>query len=347
MKWLTQPLSWPDAASLQADLQATLRRWRDTLWADWPVWPASRVAAVALVLFAIGALLMWSWGPSFTQELEALTQTQQTLQTQVRVQRDNVQRMQQQMPPDVDPQRALSVMQKAWPTARQAPVLLAAVYRQAQERGLQVEWFNPEAVRLAHGLSVQPLGVRLRGPFAQVVAWSEGLLQSEALWVPEKWLMTAHAPDQVLLDAELHLYLRSSEAEADDSDVGTAAPFAVPFSIAALQSESHTHPFAQPQVTAETRTEPVALGDDVPALQRWPLQSLRMVGSFITADHPHALVQTPAGLFRVGLGQRLGAEGGRVVSLEEQQLQVRVVDRTAGRVSERLEALSLHRAHRP
>lgn len=347
MKWLTQPLSWPDAAALQADLQAILRRWRDTVWADWPVWPVSLVATVALVLFAIGALAMWSWGPWSAHELEALVQTQQTLQKQVGVQRDNLQRMQRQMPQDADPQRRWVATQQTWPTTRQVQGMFAAVYRQALEHGLQVEWFKPEAVRQAHGLSVQPLGLRLRGPFAQVVAWSEGLFQSEVLWVPEKWLMTAHASDQVLLDAELHLYLRSTEAEADDSDVGTAAPFASPFGIAALQTEPRTQPFAQPQVSAEPRAEPEVLGDHVPALQRWPLQSLRMVGSFITAGTPHALVQTPVGLFRVGVGQRLGAEGGRVVRLDEQQLHVRVVERTAGRVSERLEALSLQLAHRP
>jgi Tfp pilus assembly protein PilP len=73
-----------------------------------------------------------------------------------------------------------------------------------------------------------------------------------------------------------------------------------------------------------------------------------MVGSFTSSGVPYALVQTPAGLFHVAMGDMLGAEGARVVDLDDTQLNLRMrVKQENGRSTERQVRLAVRRAAKP
>jgi Tfp pilus assembly protein PilP len=90
------------------------------------------------------------------------------------------------------------------------------------------------------------------------------------------------------------------------------------------------------------------LGEDVHPLRRWPLQDLAMVGSFSSNGASSALLLTPAGLFRVTVGDVLGIEGARVVNLTTRQIDLRMpVPTDNGRWAERHAVLPLRAAVKP
>jgi Tfp pilus assembly protein PilP len=67
-----------------------------------------------------------------------------------------------------------------------------------------------------------------------------------------------------------------------------------------------------------------------------------MAGSFKHEGAWHALVETPAGLFSLAVGEKLGAEGGQLVAIDETALRVSVPVRQAtGLWGSRLEILSV------
>jgi Tfp pilus assembly protein PilP/Tfp pilus assembly protein PilO len=389
MNWLTQPLSWPDRAALHD----ALRAWLQGGWREWAMLPARTLAACAALLFALGAWGVWLLWPSDGQDVQALTLAHQTLQSQLAAQRQRLAALQLQASAFADPAKALSAAQSAWPTRVQAQAALMALHLQAQQQGLQVEWFKPEGVVSSQGLSAQALNLRLRGSFAQLTAWSEAVFQQPALWVPEKWTLTAQpgaqasaqpgtkseaqtgvqtsfltgsqtgspspspSPSQVTLDALLHLYLRPGEdgmlqALPTDSALGEAAKRSAQNranSDAKPNALSNRHrdatrdrhrdapryaqrpdpsprgdPFSRPASTAQRPPPPLLWGEDVHPLRRWPLQNMTMVGSFSSGGASSALVLTPAGLFRVTVGDVLGAEGARVLNLNARQIELRM-----------------------
>jgi len=69
---------------------------------------------------------------------------------------------------------------------------------------------------------------------------------------------------------------------------------------------------------------------------------MKMVGSVQQDGEWHALVLTPAGLFRLIRWDRVGAEGGMVVAIQEAELRVRIpVQDKAGGWRHRLDVLRL------
>ena len=347
MNWLKQTLSWPDGAALNEALRGA---WLQGGWREWAMLPARTLAACAALLFTLGALGVWLLWPSDGQDVQALNLAHQRLQAQLASQRQRLAALQLQTSASADPARALSAAQSAWPTRAQAQPALMALHLQAQQHGLQVDLFKPEGLVSSQGLSFQALNLRLRGSFAQVTAWSEAVFQQPALWVPEKWTLTAisfaqsgaqpgvssSSSSQVTLDAVLHLYVRQVEdwtlqALAVDPALGEIA-------LRPAQNEAQRDaqnalqlpdpsprgdPFSLPASTAQ-RPPTLPLGEDVPALRRWPLQNMTMVGSFASGGASSALVLTPAGLFRVTEGDVLGVEGARVMNLNARQIDLRM-----------------------
>jgi Tfp pilus assembly protein PilP len=75
---------------------------------------------------------------------------------------------------------------------------------------------------------------------------------------------------------------------------------------------------------------------------------MTMVGSFSSGGASSALVLTPAGLFRVTVGDVLGAEGARVVNLNARQIDLRMpVKPGSGQGTERQAVLPLRAAVKP
>jgi type IV pilus assembly protein PilO len=310
------------------------------------MWPVSVLLACGAGLFSVSATAVWLLWPSSDLDIERLLLAHQALQGQVQTQQAHLGDLQSQVQQSGDPAQALSLAQQDWPTPAQMQPMLMALYRQAQTEGLQWESFKPEAALTPQALAVQPVSLRLRGSFAQLVAWSHELFQQTALWVPEKWTLSAQADGGVLLDAVMHLYLRPEEGLALQSLPGAEKPDALSWAVPWRAGQwVRRDPFRGP---ASLRQEPISLeplGDEVHPLRRWPLQALAMVGSFSSGGSTYALVQTPVGLFRVTAGDRLGIEGGRVVSLDEARMLVRArVQQAQGQWAERLDGLSISQA---
>jgi len=226
MNWLTQPLTLPDGTALIA----AWRSGREGAWREWAMWPVRELVACAAVLFTLSAFGVWLLWPSSDQDMDQLTLAHHKLQAQVQTQRQSLSALKSQTPSTADPTQAMSAAQQAWPTSAQVQPVLMALHLQAQKQGLLVESFKPEGALTSQGFAIQPLRLRLRGSFAQLVAWSDAVFQQSALWVPEQWTLTAlSAPSvspsvspsgalprvppagQVALDAMLHLYLRPDE----------------------------------------------------------------------------------------------------------------------------------------
>jgi hypothetical protein len=337
MNWLTQPLSLPDGTALNE----ALRAWLQGGWREWAMQPARTLVACAALLFSLGVSGVWLLWPSDGQDVQTLTLAHQTLQTQVATQRQRLNALQLQASTSADPARALSVVQNAWPTRAQTQSVLMAIHLQAHKQGLQVEWFRPEGVVTSQGLRAQALNLRLRGSFAQVAAWSEAVFQQPALWVPEKWTLSAESrphsaaqsgtssTSQVILDALLHLYVRQGEdwtpqALAMLPSLDETAELSMQKNPQRPDSLPRADPFSRPASAAPQRALPLPLDEGVHPLRRWPLRDLTMVGSFSSGGAASALVQTPAGLFRVSVGDELGVEGARVVNLSARQIDLRM-----------------------
>jgi len=383
MNWLAQPLAWPDAGSLSD----TVKRWREGAWREAVMWPVGVLLTCATFLFALSAFGVWLLWPSHGQAIAELTWAQQALQTQVQTQRQRLNTLRLQAAPLADSAQALSDAQRAWPTAAQAQPLLMALHLQTQKQGLQLTSFKPEGTLSSQGFSIQSVNLRLHGSFSQIVAWTDALFEQGALWVPEKWTLSAQpvvqaytlagvqadkqadkqagkqvgrgsgtpAQGPVSLEALLHLYLRPDDNGALQAAVkqdafGQAWGEAGQTALAKAGSSPPTDPFSRPVPRLQETLEPYSQPQDdrVHPLIRWPVHDLKMVGSFSSRGVSYALVQTPAGLFQVAVGDVLGAEAARVAGLDEDQITLRLRFRQGnGRWAERQDALSIQRSTTP
>jgi len=329
-------LKWPP---FQALWQGLDRR-------DWDRWPTALLASGVMTAAALGALLVWGvvWvAASLDGSDAAQWQTQrQELQKQVRALQARLDSSLAQA--QASAHNEVHLASEQWPTPAQSQQVVMALYAQAQRHGLQVDSFKPEDPQTMQGLERRALSLRLHGRFAQVLSWSEAVFQQAALWVPEKWVLTASPAGDVRLEALLHLSLRPSGATA--SPLGMDKPGR---SVThAKDSPTAGDPFSSlsEAMPESAPTGAVAMG--LHPLRRWPLQAMQLVGTFQQGGARHALILTPAGLFRLALGDMLGVEGGRVTLLEEAALGVSTpVKQTDGRYKPRLDVLSIRRAGEP
>jgi len=336
MNWLTQPLTWPDAAALSA----VWRRGRDAAWQEWPLWPVWIQVACAAALLAFSACAVGLLWPSNDVELTQLSATHQALRVQLNNQQDRLKDLKSQGWRHAPSEQEGVMLQQDWPTPVQVQSLLIDLTRLAQSRDLQMELLKPEALTIHAQWAVQPVSLRLRGSFVQVVAWSRDVFQQNAVWTPEKWTVSAQSDGQVMLDALLHLYLRPDEEFALQADSALDASQA--WARWQVGQGAPTDPFHRPASTPKEPTAVPPLPLHSHPLQHWPLQSMVMVGSFFSEGSAYGLVQTPGGLFQVTLGDKLGSEGGQVVSLDEGRMQVRArTPQAKGGWQERLQALSI------
>jgi Tfp pilus assembly protein PilP len=296
---LTFPEAW-------LDVPHQLRRWRAFAMAPWPLWGWS---VAAMVCASLGAALAWCVLPEVpdTTKLQSKTQEAQSrLDTQG--QRLRVLRAEAAQQTQLQGSSGL-----AWPNAHESEAVLWALFEQTQRQSLQVDSFQPEPLQTVQGWTTRSVQVRLQGPFGQVLAWSDGLFQQAALWVPEQWRLKAGTDGQVQLEAVLRLQIRS-EPEAATQAPSQATPSGPMFGPV-------RNPF---QAKSVLQAQPQAVDPQAHPLVRWPLQQLKLVGVFSHQQQWHAVVQTPAGIYAVKQGDRLGTEGGRVLAVKDTALEVRV-----------------------
>lgn len=105
-----------------------------------------------------------------------------------------------------------------------------------------------------------------------------------------------------------------------------------------------------PMVAASAPADAAAVPDpgrEREPLEAFPLESLRMVGSLAREGRTQALVQAPGALYTVQVGDRLGAQGGRVTAITETAITLRErVRDAAGAWSERGATLALQETGR-
>jgi len=330
-------------------LRSTNFKWThfQTLWQgldrrDWDLWPSALLASGVMTAAALVALVVWVAASPEGPDAAQLQTQRQDLQKQVLALQ--ARRGSSVSEAQASPRNALNLAQQQWPTPEQSQPVVMALYAQAQSHGLQVDSFKPEALQTLQGLESRSLSLRLHGRFAQVLSWSEALFQQAALWVPEKWVLTASPSGDVSLEALLHLPLRPSGATGSALVMDNQGLSVTPEKY----SPAAGNPFSRPAeaITESAQTGAVDMG--LHPLRRWPLQEMQLVGTFDHGGARHALILTPAGLFRLAVGERLGVEGGRVTSLEEAQLQVSTpVKQADGRWRPRLDVLPIRRAGLP
>ena len=299
MLTLTFPEAWHDVPH-------QLRRWRAFAIAPWPlgVWCLAAMGGAGL-----GAVLAWYVLPDVPDTIALQSKTQEAhsrLQTQG-------QRLRVLRAEAAQQTQLHGSLGQAWPNAHESEAVVWAVFEQAQRQALQVDIFQPEPLLTVQGRTTRSVQVRLQGRFGQVLAWSDGLFQQAALWVPEQWRLKAGTDGQVQLEAVLRLQIRSDPGAAAQvpPQVSPSGPIAGPV----------RDPFQAPSAL---QAQPQAVDPQAHPLFRWPLQQLKLVGVFSHQHQWHAVVQTPAGIYAVTQGDRLGAEGGRVLAVKDTALEVRV-----------------------
>jgi Tfp pilus assembly protein PilP len=313
---------------------------------DWDRWPPALLVSGVMFAAALGALLVWvvagvAASPDGSDAAQLQTQRQdlqkQVLDLQARGDSSHIKAK-------VSPLHEMNLVQQGWPTPDQSQQVFMALYAQAQRLGLQVDSFKPEDSQTMQGLESRSLSLRLHGRFSQVLSWSEALFQQAALWVPEKWLLTASPSGEVSLEALLHLPLRPSGATGSQlmmDNQGLSAS-------RAKDSPSAGDPFSRSSHEMPESAQMGVVDMGLHPLRRWPLQEMQLVGTFKHGGARHALILTPAGLYQLALGERLGVEGGRVIALEEAELQVSTpVKQADGRWKPHLDVLPIRRAGLP
>ncbi len=314
--------------------------WHELAGQDWLMWPRKVLVTLVLVFAALGALVV---GVSASDEGPDVVQLQTQRQAlQMQVQAEQARFNQWKIEPTALPQQAMNLEQAAWPTAAQSQSVVMALYAQAQKHGLQVDSFKPEDPQPRSGWESRSLSLRLHGQFAQILLWSDALFHQAALWVPEKWILTASPSGEVSLEALLHLPLRPAVATLVPSDAIERRDLG---GLRLKESLTNGDPFIKPSAAMPDVSYEGGLGLGVHPLRRWPLQEMQLVGTFNHADTRYALILTPAGLFRLAWGDVLGLEGGRVIGLEEVELQVSTpVKQADGRWGQRVDVLPIRRA---
>jgi type IV pilus assembly protein PilOP len=215
---------------------------------------------------------------------------------------------------------ALSQMRKSLDDAQQ--LLQDARWRLAAGAGMSDLLDQLAASGHAHGLHFEridvldevrqpgywqtPLDVQVVGGYAGLRMWLDDwfgqarLLRAEGLWL-------AAADDRPGL---LRLGMRVHAYQADE-----AVP--EPSSLADSPARGEVLPVVNDPFSAWT-TRAASLG-----LANVPLVQLQMVGSLLRGQQREALLSVAGRLYRVRPGDRLGREGGVVVEVGEQQLDVR------------------------
>ena len=307
---------------------------------DWSRWPRGLMVCLVIISAALSALLVWVVaspdGPDATQQQAQ----QQDLQTQVQAQQDRLH--QWRLEPTASAHQAMNLEPHEWPTAEQSQRVVMALYAQAQRHGLQVDSFRPEGPQSMEGFESRSLNLRLHGGFAQIMSWSDGVFHQAALWVPEKWILTASQSGDVSLEALLRLPLRPSAASSDSPALIQSHAITEPTTKVGIAAGD---PFRKPLAPMPEASQVGDSGRDVHPLRRWLLKEMQLVGTFKHAGARYALILTPAGLYRLTSGDLLGLEGGRVIALEEAELQVSTsVKQADGRWGQRVDVLPIRHA---
>lgn len=309
------------------------------------LWPLPvRLACAALSGMLAAALMHAAW----LDGLMAAVQVAQREEGRLRAEYLSAQARASQLPQWRAQQRQagaeLAQLEQQLPDQQAMAVLLTDINAAGQSRGLQFSLFKPGAARPQAQYVALPIAIQLRGGYHAMGALLADLARLPRIVTVHELVLTLGKDRQLTLDAVLQAYRlpdvgeRAAQAAlSPKAGASVATPAWRPFAAVApspYEAAALADPFdALPPAGAPGQRGSVA-GPD-PQRVREPLESvalpaISMVGSVQQAGRLSALLLAGQRVYRVAVGQYLGADHGLVTQVSEQALQYKELLPDAG-----------------
>lgn len=185
--------------------------------------------------------------------------------------------------------------------------LVEDIAYQGQSHGVFVEQMEliPEVLHDHH--IEMPIQLRVRGTYAALSGFSQGLAQLPRLIIPQEFDLT---PPQGQGPASLQLQVRVSAYRSREQRTAPTLPELEPALARPAPSVVHS-PF-----------EPASLTQQRQYLETLPLDQFEMIGSLARRQVRHALLRVGGVVHRLQVGDRLGRDNGRVIGIEEHRVEI-------------------------
>lgn len=232
-----------------------------------------------------------------------------------------------------------TLAQQRWPEAR-LPQVLQDIQRLARQHGIALEVFKPMPPRTHAQHAELSVQVKLQATHTSLLGFLRDLAQLARPVAVSDLHLQAHAEKPWLsMDAKLSVVRLSSPQEQAQRKPPAAVPTA-PIQVAALWPEPHPnsyttlnpfdaqrlndwlrqqHPNHEPAWLAAERTRTPQW------LERFALDQLQLVGQLMQDGQRVALIKAAQRIHQVKVGHYLGLHQGRVLSIEEQALNLREI----------------------
>ncbi|QKY06912.1 pilus assembly protein PilP [Janthinobacterium lividum] len=304
------------------------------------LWPLpARLACAALAGTLVAAVLHLAW----LDGLSVAVQAAQGEQARLRAAYLSAQSRAKQLPQWRAQQRQagaeLALLEQQLPDQQAMALLLTQINAAGQSRGLQFSLFKPGAAQPQAPYVALPIAIQLRGGYHAMGALLADLARLPRIVTVHGLALTLGKDRLLTLDAVLHAYRLPAAGErlaqaALPPKAGAPAwrPLAAvaphPYEAAALPDPFNALPPApEPgQRGGVAGPDPRRVRE---ALESVPLSAISMVGSVQQDGRLSALLLAGQRVYRVAVGQYLGADHGLVTQVSERALQYRELLREA------------------
>ncbi|MBH3429492.1 pilus assembly protein PilP [Pseudomonas alkylphenolica] len=185
--------------------------------------------------------------------------------------------------------------------------LVEDIAYQGQSHGVFVEQMEliPEVLHDHH--IEMPIQLRVRGTYAALSGFSQGLAQLPRLIIPKEFDLI---PTEEQGPASLQLQVRISAYRSREQRTAPTLPELAP-ALARPVPGVVRSPF-----------EPAPLTQQRQYLETLPLDQFEMIGSLARRQVRHALLRVGRVVHRLQVGDRLGRDNGRVTVIEEHKVEI-------------------------
>ncbi|MDD2059915.1 pilus assembly protein PilP [Pseudomonas sp. GD03860] len=183
--------------------------------------------------------------------------------------------------------------------------LLEAITHQGQQHGVFIEQLEllPEVLQGEH--VELPMQLQLRGSYPALAAFTQGLAQVARLITLQDFSL---APVRAQYPAQLRMQLHASAYRSERPGI---APLVAGSAVERPSLDFSRNPF-----------EPAALQQHRQFLETLPIEQFELVGSIARQHTRFALLRVAGVVHRLQLGDRLGRDRGRIVAIEERQVEI-------------------------
>ncbi|WP_241653125.1 pilus assembly protein PilP [Pseudomonas alkylphenolica] len=185
--------------------------------------------------------------------------------------------------------------------------LVEDIAYQGQSHGVFVEQMEPiQEVLHDHHIEM-PIQLRVRGTYAALSGFSQGLAQLPRLIIPQEFDLL---PTEGQGPASLQLQVRVSAYRSREQRTATALPEFEP-ALARPVPGVVRSPF-----------EPASATQQRQYLETLPLDQFELIGSLARRQVRHALLRVGGVVHRLQVGDRLGRDNGRVTRIDEHRVEI-------------------------